>query len=180
MSTSFSETNHNGYTCACCNETFDEMPLCFGAEFPAYYFSVPLEEREQRIEYGGSWCYVDEEHFFHRGRLTIPIIDYHEDLVFNVWTTISEANFCVRMDLWEDANRINQEPYFGWMQTDVPTYGKTISLKSIAIEQELGLVPEIKMIEENHPLTIDQENGITFEKAVAIVNEIMKIQHGKS
>ncbi|MCY1465958.1 hypothetical protein D9M71_841710 [compost metagenome] len=66
------------------------------------------------------------------------------------------------------------------MQTDVPTYGKTISLKSIAIEQGLGLIPEIKLIEENHPLTLDQENGITLEKAISIVDEIMKIQHSKS
>lgn len=168
------------YKCSCCGEIFDEMPLCFGSEFPAYYFSVPPDEREQRIEYGESWCYVDEEHFFHRGRLTIPIIDYHEDLVFNVWTTISEDNFCLRMDLWEYPERINQEPYFGWMQTDVPTYGKTISLKSIAIEQSLGLIPEIKLIEENHLLTIDQQNGITFEKAIFIMDQIMKIQHGKT
>lgn len=174
------ENNQQGYKCSCCGETFDEMPLCFGNEYPAYYFAIPAEEREKRIEFGGSWCYVDEEHFFHKGRLTIPIIDYHEDLVFNVWTTISEANFCVRMDLWEDPNRVNQEPYFGWMQTDVPTYGKTISLKTVAIEQEMGFIPEIKMIEENHPLTIDQENGITFDKAVAIVDQIMKIQHGKN
>jgi len=44
----------------------------------------------------------------------------------------------------------------------------------------MGLIPEIKITEENHPLTIDQEKGIPFEQAVAIVNEIMKIQHGKS
>ncbi|WP_081909383.1 DUF2199 domain-containing protein [Flavobacterium sp. ASV13] len=168
------------YKCSCCGEIFNQMPLCFGNEFPAYYFTIPPKEREKRIEYGGSWCYIDEEFFFHQGRLTIPIIDYHEDLVFNVWTTISEDNFCLRMDLWEDPNRVNQEPYFGWMQTNVPTYGETLSLKSIAIEQGLDLIPEIRMIEENHPLTIDQENGITLEKAISIVDEIMKIQHGKT
>lgn len=27
------------------------------------------------------------------------------------------------MDLWEEPNRINEEPYFGWLQTKVPTYG---------------------------------------------------------
>lgn len=69
---------------------------------------------------------------------------------------------------------------FGWMQTNVPTYGETLSLQSIAIEQGLGLIPEIKIIEENHPLKIDQENGITLEKAISIVDEIMKIEHGKS
>lgn len=168
------------YQCSCCGETFEEMPLCFGGTFPAYYFSVPAEEREQRVQLEESLCVIDEKHFFHRGRLTIPIIDHYDDLVFNVWTSISEENFCLRVELWESKDRINQEPYFGWMQTNVPTYGETLSLRSIAIEQGLDLIPEIKIIEENHPLTLDQENGITFEKAISIVNEIMKIQHGKT
>lgn len=81
------------------------------------------------------------------------------------------------MDLWEDKNRINEEPYFGWLQTIVPTYGDTINIKTIAIEQEVGLIPEIKSIEDNHRLTIDQENGISYKRALEIVNEIIQVQH---
>ena len=120
-----------------------------------------------------SLCVVDEKHFFHRGRLTIPINDYEEDLVFNVWTSISEDNFRLRMDLWEDLSRTNQEPYFGWLQTQVPTYGDTINIKIIAIENEVGVIPSIKMIEENHKLTFHQKNGISLEIAKKIVNQIL-------
>lgn len=168
------------YKCACCGQVYEQMPLCFGSGVPEYYFAIPPEERENRIQLDESLCVIDEKYFFHRGRLTIPITDYPEDLIFNVWTSVSEENFYLRIDLWEDPNRINQEPYFGWLQTRVPAYGETLSIKTVAVEQGMGLIPEIKMIEENHPLTIDQEKGITFEKAVAIVNEIMRIQHGKS
>lgn len=107
---------------------------------------------------------VDGEHFFHRGRLIIPIIDYTENLIFNVWTSISADNFSIRMDLWNNPNRINHKPYFGWLQTLVPTYGNTLSLKTIAFEQEVGFIPEIKSIEENHPLTIDQETELPMKK----------------
>ena len=120
---------------------------------------------------------VDQAHFFHRGRLTVPITDHTENLVFNVWTSISAENFSKRMDLWEDPNRTKEEPYFGWLQTIVPCYGDTLNIKTIAVEQEVGLIPEIKSFEEGHPLTIDQANGITYKKAVEIVDEIMKKQH---
>ncbi len=153
------------------------MPLCFGGEFPDYYFSVPPEEREQRIEISESLCVIDKEHFFHRGRIIIPITDYKENLTFNVWTSISEENFSIRNNLWSDPNRINQQPYFGWLQTIVPTYGNTINIKTIAIEQEIGLIPNIKVVEENHPLTIDQQNGITFKVAVEKVEAILKGYH---
>ena len=156
---------------------YNEIPLCFGADYPDYYFSVAPEERVNRIELKESLCVIDEKHFFHRGSLTIPINDYGEDLIFNVWTSISEDNFGLRMDLWEDPNRINQEPYFGWLQTHVPTYGETLNTKTIALENEVGLIPSIKMLEENHKLTLDQENGISFESAKKIVNQILKKEH---
>lgn len=80
------------------------------------------------------------------------------------------------MDLWEDPNRIKEEPYFGWLQTTVPIYGDTLNIRTIAAEQEVGVIPEIKSIEEGHHLTIDQENGITYKRAVEIVDEIIRLQ----
>jgi hypothetical protein len=171
------ETNKTAYKCECCDVVYNDLPLCFGSDYPDYYFSVPPEEREQRIQLEESLCVIDDTYFFHRGRLTIPIIDHYEDFAFDIWTSISRENFEIRINLWEDENRTKQEPYFGWLQTMVPNYGETLSLKTIAIEQELGFIPEIKCIEENHPLTIDQENGITLEKAKEMVENILRESH---
>lgn len=168
------------YKCSCCGQVYETLPLCFGADFPDYYFSIPPNERAERIELQQSLCVVDKEHFFHRGRLTIPLIDYSENLIFNVWTSVSEDNFGIRMDLWEDPKRVNQVPYFGWLQTIVPNYGNTLNIKIIAIEQAVGLIPEIKVIEENHPLAIDQGNGITYKKALGMVDKILREQHQKN
>jgi hypothetical protein len=82
----------NPYKCQCCGIQYDEIPLCFGTEYPNFYHSIPTDERESRVEFTKSLCIIDEEHFFHRGRLVIPITDYEEELVFDVWTTISERN----------------------------------------------------------------------------------------
>ena len=168
------------YKCSCCGQVYDEVPLCFGNDLPDYYFSVPTDERSERIELQPSLCVVDKEHFFHRGRLTIPIIDHTKNLIFTVWTSISEDNFGNRMDFWEDPKRVDEEPYFGWLQTIVPTYGDTLNIKTIAIEQAVGLIPEIKITEENHPLKIDQENGITYKKTLEIVDKILREQHKKN
>ena len=174
------QNNKIGYKCSCCGQVYEEVPLSFGGDFPDYYFSVPPEERNERIELQPSLCVVDKEHFFHRGRLTIPIIDHTENLIFNVWTSISEDNFGIRIDFWEDPKRLDQERYFGWLQTIVPTYGDTLNIKTFAIEQAVGLIPEIKVIEENHPLKFDQDNGITYKKTLEIVDKIMREQHQKN
>lgn len=96
---------------------------------------------------------------------------------FNVWTTICAANFEKRVECWNDETRIENDPYFGWLQTYVPTYGNTINIKTTAVEQVPGLIPEIKVIEEGHKLKADQENGITYKQATAIVDEILKSYH---
>ncbi|MDO6432111.1 DUF2199 domain-containing protein [Flavitalea sp. BT771] len=169
--------NKFSYKCPCCGQVYDEMPLCFGGEYPDYYFSVPPEERATRIELTESLCVVDEEHFFHRGRITIPIHDHSEDLIFNVWTSISKENFAIRNSMWNDPERVHNKPYFGWLQTLVPTYGNTLNLKTQAREQEIGLIPSIEIIEENHPLTLDQRNGISLVTATKKVEAILREYH---
>ncbi len=176
------EQDKNGktvYKCSCCEKIYDELPLCFGANEPNYYWTIPQNEREKRIELAESLCVIDEEYFFHRGRLIIPIIDYEQDFLIDVWTTISENNFNKRNELWNKPARIKEEPYFGWLQTKVPTYGDTINIKTQAREQKVGEIPIIEVLEENHPLMIDQNNGITFERAMEIADEILREQHGK-
>ncbi len=73
------------YKCSCCGQIYDELPLCFGADFPNFYYSIPVEQRAQRTEKTESLCVIDEKHFFVRGRLTIPIVDHSENLAWNVW-----------------------------------------------------------------------------------------------
>jgi hypothetical protein len=165
------------YQCSCCGQEYEDLPLTFGNDYPDYYFSIPANEREKRVEKEESLCVVDDEHFFHRGRLIISIKGYKSDLIFNVWTSISKENFIKRNDLWNNTARVNEEPYFGWLQTSIPTYGNTINLKAVAIENDAGQIPSIKMIEEGHPLTDDQEKGITFDKAMEIVGQILTSAH---
>jgi hypothetical protein len=164
------------FTCNCCGKIYNSIPLCFGDSYPDYYYSIPPEEREKRIELTQSLCVIDD-HFFHRGRIIIPINDYSEDLILNVWTTISKENFELRNTLWNEPDRINQDPYFGWLQTTIPTYGDTLNIKTIAREAEVGLIPYIEVIEDEHPLLHDQQNGISFENAVSKVQQILKDQH---
>lgn len=168
--------NENKFKCICCGKIYDNIPLTFGNDFPNYYFSIPEDEIEKRVEYEKSLCIIDEQ-YFHRVRLTIPILDYEDDLNFDIWSSISEENFIKRNEEWNNPERINSEPYFGWLQNEIPTYQNTLNLRSIAIENEPGIIPKMKIIEENHPLFTDQQNGISFEKAKKIVQEILKIQH---
>ncbi len=170
----FKKDKKSTFECESCETKYDEIPLCFGSDFPDYYYTVPPNEIKKRVELEKSLCVVDKTHFFHRGRITIPIVDFDKDLYFDIWTSISRENFEIRMDCWDSTNRKDYGPYFGWVQNQIPTYENTINIKSKAIEQEVGIIPEIKITEVNHQLAIDQKNGITYQKAKEIVEFILK------
>jgi hypothetical protein len=165
------------YRCPCCGEEYAAIPLCFGGGGPDFLYSIPSDEYQARVRLETSLCVIDNEHFFHRGRITIPILGHPEDLVFNVWTTIKAENFQLRIDNWRNPERAATGPYFGWLQTLVPSYGDTLNIKAMAFENGLDEIPRIEVFEENHPLTLDQKQGITFQKALSIINEIMRKEH---
>jgi hypothetical protein len=62
----------------------------------------------------------------------------------------------------------------------VPTYGNTINIKTMAYESEAGAIPSIRVFEEDHPLTNDQQKGITFEQANEKVKAILAKLHNDS
>lgn len=160
------------FTCTKCGE-HHEVILCFGAEYPVYYFSIPPEEREKRIVMNQDLCVVDDEQFFIRGRITIPIKDAKQELVFNVWTSLSRDNFIRVNDMWDEETRTQEPPYFGWLQTSIPGYINTVNIKTLVHTQQVGFIPEIEVVEENHPLQLAQLHGITIEIANGIAEKII-------
>jgi hypothetical protein len=170
----------SGFTCATCGNYHDELPLCFGAAVPDYYYTIPPEERETRIENSADWCVIDDEHFFIRGKIEIPILDHPEKLVWNVWTSLSEQNFVRAQELWHDPLRVVEEPYFGWLQTVVPGYDNTLNIKTWVHTQVVGIAPQIEVFEEAHPLMLDQRKGIMLAHVQQIVEKLLHDENSSS
>ncbi|WP_345059561.1 DUF2199 domain-containing protein [Hymenobacter glaciei] len=161
-----------GFTCSRCGVFHAEFPMCFGAAFPEYYFSIPPEERDDRVELTESLCVVDETHFFIRGRVEIPIIDSDELFCWNVWVSVSEDNFRRTNEVWNDPQRVNEPAYFGWLQTQLPGYADTLNIKTMVHTQAVGVIPRIE-IEEGHNLAEEQQAGITWQRVTELVEIAM-------
>ena len=163
------------FKCLFCGKVYDEIPFTFGSDYPSYYYTIPENEISERVEYEKSLCIIDD-HFFHRVRLEIPVLNHSENLNFDIWTTISEENFDKRNENWNNEKRVDFEPYFGYLQNEIFGYKNTLNLHTIAIENKPGFIPNAQIIDEE-PLFHDQKNGISLEKAMNIVHGILKLQH---
>lgn len=50
---------------------------------------------------------------------------------------------------------------FGWLSTELPIYPDTINLKTNVHMRAVGIRPLIELEPTNHPLAMEQRNGIT-------------------
>ena len=150
------------YKCATCGETHDGLPD-IGYKWPDPYFGVPEDEREQRVYSNTDICRIDDDSFFIRGVLLIPVHDYEHDFGLGVWVSQSEKSFQTYVDNYDTADI---GPFFGWLSNTLPFYEEdTWALKTMAHFQGNGQRPLIKLDESDHPLYIDYSKGITLDRA---------------
>ncbi|WP_035054861.1 DUF2199 domain-containing protein [Andreprevotia chitinilytica] len=157
-----------GYTCTTCGEYHDELPMCFGPIAPELWFQIQEAERAARTELSSDQCVIDEKYFFMLGRILIPVHDAPEPFVWLAWVSLSETNFLRACELWDEAGRENEPPYFAWLQSALPYEPTTLSLKTMLHTQAVGERPLIELEETDHPLAIAQRSGITLAQVQQI------------
>ena len=157
------------WTCSCCGKQFDTLPLDFGASAPDYWFKIPPEERAERAFLNADFCTIDSEHHFIRGCLEVPIIGHHETLVFGAWVSLSEASMHRATELWDAGVIEDEPPRFGWLSTNIKPYPRTLELKTAVHFRPGKLRPLIELEPTDHPLAIDQRQGISMDRVQEIV-----------
>ena len=156
------------FRCSTCGEIHEGLPD-IGFRFPDYYFGVPEGERETRITENEDLCIIDNEDYFIRGVMRIPLTDYEEDFGIGVWVSQKKENFETYVDNY---NSDEIGPFFGWLSNEIPFFDEdTINLKTMAHFQGNDQRPLIVPNDADHPLCIAYHQGLTFHQAWELINE---------
>jgi hypothetical protein len=155
------------FVCSPCGEVH-ETPLSFAFGAPVYWDGLPKDERARRAVLDDELCVIDKRHFFTKGRICPPIHDQPDPFVWLVWVSLSEANFKRAVAAWEQPGRENEPPYFGWLSSEIPGYPSTVKLKTHVHTRPLGERPTIELEPTDHPLAVEQRDGISFDRAHAL------------
>lgn len=159
-----------GFTCSCCGQRHDELPMAYHAEAPAYWTPKPLS-RKHRLT--SDKCVIDDA-FFIRGLIEIPVVDSEDPFAWGVWVSLSKENFARADKLWRTAGRESEPPYFGWLSTELGLYSpSTINLKTHVHTRPVGQRPLIELEPTDHPLAVEQRTGITLERVREIAEAIL-------
>lgn len=119
-----------GHLCKTCGQYHKDLPMSYGSTMPVYCEGIPEEEQESRIEMNEDLCIVDDEYFFIRGAIEIPVID-------------------------GEGRERKLDPMFGWLSTSIPCYPETLELKTMVHTRSVGIRPYIELEPTNHPMAIE-------------------------
>ena len=155
------------FKCASCGEWHEGMPG-FGASAPLYYYIIPQAERSARSELTTDTCIVDGEHFFVRGCIEIPVHGVNEPFVWGAWVSLSPRNFHQFVRLLDRKDRSKYGPYFGWLSAHFKVYPDAENLKTNIHLRDDRIRPFIELEPTNHPLAVEQREGITVDRVAEI------------
>lgn len=169
------------WKCGSCDEWHTGPALDFGYNAPFYWtdehakaskkFSLMPRwvKKSKQTFLNEDYCVVDDEDFFVRGIIHLPIIGTGETLRWGVWGSLSKENFQKLMELEESQQRTELPAMFSWLSNQISEYPDTLSLKMYAHIQEPGTRPHFFLQLTDHPLSQEYHYGIAPEK----VKEIM-------
>jgi hypothetical protein len=155
------------YQCATCGEIHDDLPdVAF--RWPDPYFDVPESERAARTQGTSDTCVIDDEHFFVRGVILVPILGGSDQFGLGVWVSQKRENFQTYLDNF-DTPEIG--PFFGWLSNRIAFYERdTFLLKTMVHFQGMNQRPLIELQASDHPLYLDYAKGISMDKVWNIIH----------
>jgi hypothetical protein len=151
------------FTCSCCRQVH-EGPADIAFAAPYYYYTVSADQRGHRCLLTSDLCSIDNENFFIRGCLDIPIIGSDEHFSWGAWSSVSRANFEKYREVLDDSRQAHVGPFFGWLSVRLPGYPDTLTLKVMAHLRDDRARPWFELEESEHPLSADHRRGITMER----------------
>jgi hypothetical protein len=157
------------YTCSKCGERHEGLPG-LAAAAPLFYYSIPEPERPNRCRLDTDTCVVDDEYFFVRGCLEVPILGESDPFVWGVWVSLSRTNFDTFIRLFEAEHRSHEGPFFGWLSASLKGYPETENLKTMVHLRDHGQRPFIELEPTQHPLAVEQRSGITVGRVAGILS----------
>jgi hypothetical protein len=157
----------DSYICGTCGKSHEGIPFSFAADFPDAYANLSHDERESRAIVGSDQCIIDQQQFFLRGCLELPIIGHSEPFLWGLWATVWEKDFEEIADCWELQERERTHgPFKGRLANSIKDYPETLNLKLKVVLQPLGTRPLFYIGESEHPLANEQQNGISYQQAL--------------
>ena len=158
------------FMCSACGKEHTEPPH-IAHHAPDPYVQASPEIRARDFTLTSDTCVMKEgtdTYFFIRCALLVPIVGIDEPFGWGIWVSLSETNYSRYISL-PDEDLQHEVPYFGWLMNSLPRYPETYGVKTEVYPQSGNKRPLIELEPGDHPLAIEQRDGISLKRAIELV-----------
>jgi len=161
------------FTCTSCGETHDGVSYGFGVAAPLPYERLSwLERRGTKL--GEETCVLRGDRYFVRGLVEIPVKRRKTPFIWNLWSAVAPEGFQTMLEHWISDARVSDPPYAGSLANDLSAvYPSTLNLKLQIRSRPVGQRPAFELEDADHPLVVEQRNGITTDR-VKEINSLLR------
>lgn len=156
------------WTCGCCGKQFSTLPEGWAFKAPDAWVALSAAERARSGKCDADLCHIKGTGFFVRGGLEVPIIGHDERYIWGVWARVAENSFWRILDLWNAPDAESEPPIAGWLATAIEIYPALLDLPASLRLRTNNKRPAITLEVAQHPLAIEQRQGITIERVLEI------------
>jgi len=162
------------FVCSVCGEHHNERLLDIRLALPHVIHALDSDARTRRAWLADDFAVLDDERFFVRGLLELPVPGLDDRFAYGTWVEVSMRDFQELMRHWHDEEQFASvectlanelEPYRG-------TVGLRATLRATAAEQ----LPAVELSDAAHELVTAQRNGISIgrsdELAAAVLHPL--------
>ena len=148
-----------GFVCSVCGELHAERMLDIRLTLPEPIFSLDEEARAARAWLADDFAVLDEERFFVRGLLELPIPELETRFAYGTWVEVSSGEFGRLLEHWQDPDQFHAAE--GTVANELTPYVGTTGLSATLDPVSVDTLPSVTLADADHPLVADQQAGIS-------------------
>ena len=162
-----------GLRCGSCDELHKGL-FDLAADAPAQWSGT--EDPEPNSALGDrttalthDFCVIEGQGQFVRCVLRLPIMGGKDEFFgYGVWSSLSAKNFEIYRDTFDSREQGELGPWFGWFCSNLKGYPETVGMKCKVHPQSEGKRPLIELEPTDHPLSVEQRDGVTLDRLLEI------------
>ena len=121
-----------------------------------------LRKQRRKVFESEEICATRDGRHFIRAVLPLPVAGRLRPYQIGLWVQVGKLEFEAILAQWESPDQARQPPFAVQLANAVPLH----SVSTMGLKAELQLVspmqrPKVRIVETDHPLFAEQQNGIT-------------------
>jgi hypothetical protein len=151
------------FVCSVCGRHHDQRLLDIRLGLPHAIHVLDQDARTRRAWVADDFAVLDDERFFVRGLLELPIPGIGDRFAYGTWVEVSMRDSQELMRRWHDEEQF--APVECTLANDLEPYRDTVGLRGTLHATSADKLPTVELADAAHELVRAQQAGISLRRS---------------